>query len=66
MGLTEDISRSGTLCLRWFRWITHLSYCLLDAQFHCYEQVILADAVHCPQPWLIVSENQFPNVCEEQ
>jgi len=51
MGLTEDILGATSLWLSQFYWIT-----LGDRQ---------SNSDH-PRPWLTISKNQLPNVCEEQ
>ncbi|MEL6499984.1 MAG: hypothetical protein AAFR62_09750 [Cyanobacteria bacterium J06629_2] len=51
MGLTEDILGATSLWLSQFYWIT-----LGDRQSN-------SDRL---RPWLTISENQLPNVCEEQ
>ena len=51
MGLTEDILGAASFCLRQFYRI------MLGDRY------LFGDR---SRPWLTISENQLPNVCEEQ
>jgi hypothetical protein len=73
MGLTEDILRLASLCLRRFARAVNsdsgsgdnqLDWCVQPLD---YQGVFRAfSGGNSAEPWLTLSDNQLPNLCEEQ
>jgi len=73
MGLTEDILRLASLCLRQFERAVNSDGGSCDNQLDWYAQPLYHQGAfrafsggNGAEPWLTVSENQLPNLCEEQ
>lgn len=73
MGLTEDTLRLASSCLRQFEKIANSTGGSFNGQLGwdktpCYRQGISRPSSrgNCKKNWLTLSENQLPNLCEEQ
>jgi hypothetical protein len=73
MGLTEDILRLASLCLRQFERAVNSHVGSGDDQLDWHAQPLYHQGRfrafsggNGAEPWLTVSENQLPNLCEEQ
>ncbi|MFM2311136.1 MAG: hypothetical protein RLZZ04_412 [Cyanobacteriota bacterium] len=73
MGLTEDTLRLVSSCLRQFEKITNDPGSSFNGQLGWYETPWyrqgtskLSSRGNCQKTWLTLSENQLPNLCEEQ
>jgi hypothetical protein len=73
MGLTEDTLRLASLCLRQFDGSIDGDCVLFDDRLCWYgspphRQLASSSSSggNCQEPWLTVSENQLPNLREEQ
>ncbi|MEY2834126.1 MAG: hypothetical protein RLZZ574_3386 [Cyanobacteriota bacterium] len=73
MELTEDTLRLASICLRQFDEIIDFNCALFDEQLCWYAKTYQRQLAsrsssggNREQHWLTVSENQLPNLCEEQ
>jgi hypothetical protein len=75
MGLTEDTLRSASSCLRQFEKIENSTSSSFNGQLGWYRTPWcrqgtskLSSRGNCQKTWLTLtlSENQLPNLCEEQ